>query len=1702
MDINAEQAISPLTFESFLEDSIAKGGFHNDDIVAVVLPLFEEVLTCHEKGKVAPLDGLQHILINNDKLDIDETFFEDIKSNPSALAAIDTYQSKAFDITREHKVTETITDDGAYTQSTMSVETDLTKPVVYPVYLISYHSYERSLGHHDGLTDIYSLGMILASISLGLNFTIEEDLNSFAERRSQLLYLNSKLHPVIANLIVEMTELFRHRRARDLYEIIERLKNYRDYRPENQYDLTIVHGFQKQDVSSKQKWILNKLKSRLFDLSRRNRLLYFRPNLRFINLTAASVPNVLNVTNIKPESLFIWNDEIASKISATADIALTKYLRFEDNPYLPAYLDKLRTESERDKKEYGVSQLRVAVCFLNWYNFKEDKNERIQTPLVLIPVQLIRKKGVKDQYILQPKEAEAEINPVLVYLLKETYGLQLPDKIDLAETTVQKLYEELQKQISANNSGIQLELIDKPRIKIIHTLAKQVLSQYNRKLRNRNTNFANYKNIDYSYKPDNYQPLGLQLFRRHVEPRSSYMQWLIDENVSFQSAQHFKEEKERTFISIGDDSQNPFRWEFDLCNVVLGNFNYKKMSLVSDYNTIAENNLTGEVFDDIFSDTPKEIYDDSSKPGLKDQFPVVMSDPTQTNAVGFSQRNKSYIIQGPPGTGKSQTITNLVADFVARGKKVLFVCEKRAALDVVYFRLKQQNLHELCCLIHDSRGDKKPFIQELKATYDKYLKEQPDATALEIERSNLLADMEAQISILSTYDSGLSQTYSSVGVSLRRLINRLIELNHSHTILDPQQQELLPDYKDWLAYGDLVKKLNEIIVQISDRVSWADYPLARVNKNVIEQDQPVNYITNNVKSIQQLLAEITTETKHISIPQEIKTNFKKLNLLAINALAIKPLAATGNLQLLDSNSARSAQFREYLSQFKQLEEAFTEAQKRNSNWLNKIPESDIPAAREIVEKNEDRFFSFLNGEYRRLKKLLTQSYDFSKHAVRPRMKQILIDLEKEYNAMHEQMRFEKQSRDIMRVDSLTSTELLIETISNHQSENLFQSFLQSENGSEMALSMASLSAKISDAYGAVQKLLSEGGPSEISELNSVLEDVLRSSSHLPLMLPLLKDLKLSPDNFRQFINGHSLSTKAMEATLAYGNLLKVYDQHRELNGIDSNTIHRAIEKLRDLHKKWLKCNAKLILSRQHGHFRKNIARSEAAMAGVPATEKEWKRNYNEGRKILENEFGKQMRYKAIRELATGHGGQIIQDMKPVWLMSPLSVSDALPISSSFFDVVIFDEASQITLEEGIPPVFRARQSIIVGDEMQMPPTNFFGTAMQDPDDVFDESSNDTLTLDADSLLIQASRKLPDVMLGWHYRSRYESLISFSNNAFYNASLMTIPDRIASRKDLNEIIVSSPEEAGKNTAYLFDRSISYHYMPNAIYDQRTNADEARYIAHLVLSLLRENCSESIGVVAFSQEQQTAIEDAIESLAEEWKMTAQLEEAYQRTEDDQFVGLFVKNLENVQGDERDIIIMSICYGYDSNKKMLMNFGPINRKGGEKRLNVIFSRAKKHICVVSSIRHTDIKNEYNEGANYFRKFLQYASLLSCGSYEDAKSLLHSLSNKAEEKEVVKNIVVDELSALLRAKGFIVDTNLGLSYFKCQLGVRKNVQDETYALGILVDSDEPGKEVIEKFYQRPLTMQTFGWNVMQVWTKDWLHKKEEVLDQILKQL
>jgi hypothetical protein len=394
-----------------------------------------------------------------------------------------------------------------------------------------------------------------------------------------------------------------------------------------------------------------------------------------------------------------------------------------------------------------------------------------------------------------------------------------------------------------------------------------------------------------------------------------------------------------------------------------------------------------------------------------------------------------------------------------------------------------------------------------------------------------------------------------------------------------------------------------------------------------------------------------------------------------------------------------------------------------------------------------------------------------------------------------------------------------------------------------------------------------------------------------------------------------------------------------------------------------------------------------------------KKQYATGRRELEHEFGKSMRYRSIRDLADDETGAVI-DLKPIWLMSPLSVSDTLPLSSTLFDVVIFDEASQIPTEEAIPALSRAQQVIVVGDEMQLPPTSFFSAAGNGEEDeilVEEDGERIAINLDSDSLLNQAARNLPATLLAWHYRSRHETLISFSNAAFYDGRLVTIPDRLRERP-LEQLPRprSDQDDAGTLAADLLMGSpVSFHWLEDGVYADRSNQAEARYIAQAVREMLNRETGLSLGIVAFSEAQQSTIEAALEALAaEDPEFSTRLEREYVREDDDQFNGLFIKNLENVQGDERDVIILSICYAPGPNGKMLMNFGPINQRGGEKRLNVIFSRARHRMAVVSSIQADAITNVHNDGAAALRSFLQFAQASATGRFDHAQTILGALN------------------------------------------------------------------------------------------------------------
>jgi predicted DNA-binding WGR domain protein len=1469
--------------------------------------------------------------------------------------------------------------------------------------------------------------------------------------------------------------------------------------------------------------IQSHLRDRLFEISRRNRLIYFKPTLQTLNLTVASVPLLLDYRNIKLEQLFVWHKDLAATVTEGAPMSLGKYLRFEDAPYIPGVLDKIISEARRDRAEFGFAQLRLVICFLRWHNLKESPNERIHSPLLLLPVELTKKKGVRDNYVLDPTTSEAEVNPALRHHLKELYNLNLPELVDLKETSLDQFYEALKAQIQASEPGVTLNKIDRPQIELIHEKARQRVDQYRRRMKLAARRSRSVAKPEYSYDREHFRPLGLQLFLEKVRPTplplrdvmGAAPQTRMPRMVEAAAPDKVLETERQMFALRDSDNQNPYSWDFDLCSLTLGNFNYRKMTLVRDYARLIETDMASRAFDSVFSLSPKPAEEaPPAELPLAEQSLVIPCDAAQASAISRARTGASYIIQGPPGTGKSQTITNLIADYVARGKRVLFVCEKRAAIDVVFHRLRQQGLDELCCLIHDSQTDKKAFILNLKQTYERFLSQADFDTEAERARAATLSAMEQDLASLRRFSEVMRESSAHTGISVRSLLHRLVEIRGRARELPPQTEDLLPEYPLWLQHGEVINRLHAALAELDEELCFARHPLRWLGKGVLEADRPLETLSAGLDQAEDLLDAIESALELSGLPGELWDTFEEIRAILQFATRARTLAERNLVGILTSGEAAAA-FDALARELDEKSQTVQKARQKTGAWKEPLSPDDTRNALEQARGCEKSIFRFLQPGFYRLRKLLQSRYDFARHAVGPSWTKILQDLVAQHDAEAALSELSASARKAWRVDDTEAFRALVDDLradrlASHPSvQALVRQLAQSSDASALIASLAEIGERFTKLDGTLGAVLAGHEQFDFPELTQVLGKLREQAGLLAELSPLLGELVELPEPFSHALRRAEVPLGEFEAAMGHKSLNAVYRQDRAINRFEGRILALKMVQLAQHHREWLGLNARCLRGAVRQQFLEHVNLSSLPASQLDAAQKVFKKSYAAGRRDLEHEFGKTMRYKSIRDLAAGDTGDVIQDLKPIWLMSPLSVSDTLPLDPDLFDVVIFDEASQIPIEEAIPAIYRSHQVIVVGDEMQLPPTTFFATSRGEEESVVVEEEGERfeVDLDADSFLTQSATNLPSTLLAWHYRSRYESLISFSNASFYSGNLFTIPDRQRALADLPDLLVTAPEQGDANVDGLLARSISFHFQENGVYDDRRNPNEAAYIAQLVRSLLGRDTELSIGVVAFSEAQQAEIEDALgRAASEDSVFAAQLEAEYVREENDVFCGLIVKNLENIQGDERDIIIMSVCYGHDAGGRMLMNFGPINQRGGEKRLNVIFSRARHHMAIVSSIRHHDITNDYNDGANSLKNFLQYAEAISKGDAVQARRVLENLnplSRKALAPLSKGDAVIEQLAAALRQLGHAVDLNVGQSRFRCDLAVR-DASDNAYQLGILVDTDShyANPNLLDRYLMQPSILQAFGWRFALVLTKDWYHNPQDVLARLEKLL
>ena len=419
---------------------------------------------------------------------------------------------------------------------------------------------------------------------------------------------------------------------------------------------------------------------------------------------------------------------------------------------------------------------------------------------------------------------------------------------------------------------------------------------------------------------------------------------------------------------------------------------------------------------------------------------------------------------------------------------------------------------------------------------------------------------------------------------------------------------------------------------------------------------------------------------------------------------------------------------------------------------------------------------------------------------------------------------------------------------------------------------------------------------------------------------------------------------------------------------------------------------------------------------------------------------------------------LLPKLCPCMLMSPMSVAQYIDLSQDKFDLVVFDEASQMPTSEAVGAIARGKSLVVVGDPKQMPPTSFFSSNNIDEED---ESIDDLESILQDCQALG----IPSLQLNWHYHSRHESLIAFSNNEYYDGELITFPSTDDQKTKVNFVKINGVYEKG---------------------GKRCNRAEAEAIVKEVVKRLKDERlrKDSIGIIAFSSTQQTLIEDLLSDTIESDKELTQYA-------DSMYESIFVKNLENVQGDERDVILFSIGYGPDLNGKISMNFGPLNKVGGERRLNVAVSRARKEMIVYSTMTGSQINlnNTKSKGVEGLKHFLDYAE----------KQMLFEATrmNVTTEKLSIQN----QIATALQGKGINVKTEIGLSDFKIDVAVIDPRDESNYILGLLLDGETylntqttRDREIVQSS-----VLKNLNWNVARVWSVDWFKQPDIVINRIV---
>lgn len=1142
------------------------------------------------------------------------------------------------------------------------------------------------------------------------------------------------------------------------------------------------------------------------------------------------------------------------------------------------HLRKLWRTAQSRTEETGLKELYLGLC---WLTGHLDAKAFVRGPLFVVPASLEVRRGARGAgWHLALLEEELMVNEAIIAAIRKHRGVRLA--LDLADNALEELSKLADDPLVKREAGVNL----------FGRLSKLVVKA------------------------------GLQV------------------DIAAYSLQPLAPQTNRDLGS----AQHPL---YIVSHLAIGMFPQSSTALYADMESMIERAEAGET-DQGIVDNLLEAAADPHNEGTSRHVDldavsetqvhsVVATDPSQFAVLAKAQSAECLVVRGPPGTGKSQVIVNLVADALARDKRVLVVCQKRPAIDVVYDRLSEHQLGVSAVVVHDAAGDRPALYKKLHTLLQKGAPGQPPRGA----------------------------AYRQLGAEIDQLTQQL------RAIVEPLGSDVhgLPLY--------------EI------------YPLARSGFCPV-LELPPDLLARPYRELAEVLAAIqeakpgTLRFDHPDHPLALRANF----------------ASTGHVQ-----RHRATEL------FAQLIAA---ARQGPGVLLRDEPAlASLRRALAAFERLQQRWYRFVAPAWwLALRRMRSFSDVFGGHPAD--LWSRLLDHGEQVAGLLGELTLAMSPRwqDAM-LQQLGAPERLAEHASAAQRalQSEFEAIAQHDRV------RARLDAAASATVACCARLLARDAAWDEHVRQEIL---LRWIDEAETRFPILR--------------GHPFSD---------------YERFRSV-------LESKLEEKRTA------------VARQLSHALEARALTPTfdpadAARGNRKAATDWNR--------LAHELGKQRRVKPIRALLKEFPWQLRQ-IAPCWLTSPEVASEVFPLERGYFDLVIFDEASQLPMERALPVLYRAKQVVIAGDEQQMPPSRFFVASLdeeEEPLEADEATENEGEAKFAESLLSQAKRMYGFDYLAWHYRSRHQELIEFSNHAFYDG-------RLCVAANLDRTPTSTPM-----------RWIDAH----GTWTNNTNPIEAQLAVHELARVLAESAvPPTVGIITFNQKQQEAIQNEIDARCDRDADFAALYERAQSPpsgkDDDK---PFVKNIENVQGDERDHIIFSIGYGPGPDGVFRRRFGPLSTSGGENRLNVAATRARIAVTVICSFDPDKLGTDSakNRGPAMLKYYLQYVRAVSARDRDAAARVIAEINPDQRAPHASRGPEFDSpfeerIYDALRERGYQVETQWGAGGYRIDLAVVDPTNPTRFCLGIECDGAayHSGRSVRERDIARQSFLESRGWTIHRIWSRD----------------